>query len=230
MIKPVFVFDSRERFWPVGVDESLRLTKPLIRGGSLDSGVADHPSRMIADARAIDFGPRLDEHALGLLDPVVYHRMIHGDPLWWHQFWCWYVHNPWAIAGIGEHEGDWEFVQIGCIDKAGLYPVLVTGSQHHGGGKREAWACELHVASPVIYVARWSHANYFSLGRHDVDSCDGKGRRLEEYEIREFGTWATWPGRWGNSTGEGKSPESPGQQGIRWRAPHIFHTRSGNAS
>ena len=79
---------------------------------------------------------------------------------------------------------------------------------------------------PVIYVARDSHAMFFAPGRHNLDTCDGKGKRLTDYEVREFGPWHSWPGRWGNSTGEGRSPESPGCQGIRWKAPHLFHSQA----
>lgn len=214
MILPVFVFDSRESFWPIGVEDSLAATKAKLPRSFTSEAEASSTDR-------IDF-PAGMRHPV--LPPVAYHRVLADRHLWWHQLWLWFVYNPWEIAGVGKHEGDWELVQIGCADKAGNRPVLVTGSQHHTGGKHEFWACQLRGGRPVIYVARGSHANYFSLGAQGgLDVCDGKGLLLEDYEVREFGAWASWPGRWGNSTGEGKSPESPGCQGIRWRAPAAYH-------
>jgi hypothetical protein len=177
------------------------------------------------DAVRLDF--RADMRQPGL-PPVGYHRTVDGGGLTWRQFWLFYLYNPWSVAGVGKHEGDWEFVQIGCTDEAGEHPVLVTGSQHHSGGKREHWACKLTAdARPFIYVALGSHANYFAPGVQGggTDRCDGAGRTLgRDVEWREFGLWASWPGRWGNSTGEGKSPESPGCQGHRWTAPHLYHS------
>jgi hypothetical protein len=212
VITPVFTFDSRERWFPVGVEESLEATKP--HGRSLVDGAP------VPEATRLDFpaGMRQPE-----LPPVGYHRVKDGGHLWWHQFWLWYLYNPKVYAGVGAHEGDWEFVQIGCADKGGDRPVLITGSQHHSGGKREFWRTVRLGQRPVVYVARDSHANYFTPVADIEDQCDGKGRVLEEVEWRPFGPWASWPGRWGNSTGKGQSPESPGRQGFRWSAPHLYH-------
>jgi hypothetical protein len=206
---PVFVFDSREKWFPVGVEESL--TRYGVPIPPVDQPRIDFPTSMKTQP---------DD-----LAPVVYRREVRGGGLSWVQWWLWYLYNPWAVAGVGRHEGDWEFVQIGSANQS---PVLVTCSQHKTGGKREAWACEVQSDHPRIYVARGSHAMYFAPGRQGggLDDCDGRGRILVpgDYEVREFGPWASWDGRWGNSTGEGKSPESPGQQGVRWSAPHLFHS------
>jgi hypothetical protein len=159
--------------------------------------------------------------------PIVgYHRALRKANIWWHQFWLWYLYNPWEIAGIGRHEGDWEFVQIGCVDKAGDKPVLLTASQHHNGEKREYWRCELEDGRPVIYVALGSHANYFTPGSRGEDVADGKGKALTDIEWRDFGDWATWKGLWGNSTGAGRSPDSPGSQIERWQRPQTFHANA----
>ena len=165
----------------------------------------------------------------GMTDPtdtpvVGYHRALPGAELWWHQFWLWYLYNPWNIGGVGRHEGDWEFVQIATTDEAGDQPVLMTASQHHSGEKREFWRCELDGERPVIYVAVDSHANYFTPGDRGTDTADGQGDPLVDVEWRDFGPWASWPGLWGNSTGPGRSPESPGQQGARWHHPHLYHS------
>ena len=159
--------------------------------------------------------------------PVVgyHHRAVAGVSLWWHQFWLWYLYNPWNVAGAGEHGRSWEFVQLASVDAAGDRPVLVTASQHRGGEKREFWRCELANGRPVIYVAALgSHANFFTPGDRGLDEADGEGRTLSRIGWREFDAWATWPGMWGNSTGVGRSPTSPGTQGDRWRLPYVYHS------
>jgi hypothetical protein len=103
-------------------------------------------------------------------------------------------------------------------------PVLVTYSQHHTGSKREFWAASQKNGRPLVYVARDSHANYLAPLDNFEDSCDARGKRLEQVEWRDFGKWADWKGRWGSSSGEGKSPESPGRQLVRWKSPHMFHS------
>jgi hypothetical protein len=220
---PIFVFDSREKWHPVGVEESLKPSSYYWQGTSRQFAKGD-PSRLNAGVDCLDFPADMKQSDL---PPVGYHRATAGGPLVWHQYWLWSLYNPWSVAGVGRHEGDWEFVQIGVTPITDS-PVLVTASQHHSGGKREFWACELRDGRPVIYVALGSHANYFHAGRlgGGQDECDGKGRVLDSIEWRDFGPWKDWPGRWGNSSGQGKSPESPGCQGKRWHAPHLFHSEA----
>lgn len=210
MIRPIFQFAKNEKWFPVGVEESL-------------SRYHIQWERMNADfttVRRLNFPKDMKQPSL---PTVVYHRDIEREGLVWNQYWLWYLYNPWGIAGIGPHEGDWEFVQIATTIEDEV-PVAMTCSQHHSGGRRDYWTVELYENRPVIYVALGSHANYFSSGNKGIDTCDYEGYRMSNYETREFGAWKDWPGRWGNSTGEGKSPESPGNQTLRWRTPHLFHS------
>jgi len=151
---------------------------------------------------------------------VGYHRVVKQAGLFWHQFWTWWLYNPKKYVGRGAHEGDWEFVQLGCTDEAGETPVLATASQHHSGGKREVWRMVRKQGRPAFYVARDSHANYFTPVSDVEDTADGRGLVLDAIEWRPFGDWAMWPGRWGNSD---NSPQSPGHQGARWHQPAVFH-------
>jgi hypothetical protein len=152
------------------------------------------------------------------LQPTLYHRVVAGGSVWWHQFWSWWLYNPKMYAGFGAHEGDWEMVQLGCRDAEGNVPILMTLSQHDGGEKREYWRVPLEDGRPVVCVARDSHANYFEPTRSVTDQVDGAGEVLEP-EILEFGTWAEWDGKWGNSD------NSPGPLSTRraWMAPHAWH-------
>ena len=214
MVTPIFKLDSREKWRPQPVEtaeEHAKISRRRFQLSDLPEG-----------------GKRMD-FPDGLTDPqdtplVGYHRVSRRAELWWHQFWLWYLYNPWQIAGVGRHEGDWEFVQIATTDEAGNKPVLMTASQHRAGEKREFWRCEVEDGRPVVYVALDSHANYFTPGDRGMDEADGAGQVLSDIEWRNFGPWASWDGLWGNSTGAGRSPESPGRQAARWHQPHLYHS------
>jgi hypothetical protein len=213
VIAPILKLSSQEKWRPQPVETAERFAQiggePVVLSDLPDAG-----GRM-------DFPPSMRDPTN---TPVVgYHRVVKAASLWWHQYWFWYLYNPWSVAGFGRHEGDWELVQLGCVDAKGERPVLLTASQHRGGEKREFWHCELDDGRPIVYVALGSHANFFTPGDRGEQVANGKGRVLADVEWRKFGRWATWPGMWGNSTGAGRSPDSPGNQGERWHMPHIFH-------
>lgn len=225
---PVFLFDSREEFLPLAAEsvEALggKLTAPAGKTGPID--LADLPP----GGGRMDFPPSPRSYEAEMQEQfgnVGYRRAVDGGGLTWVQYWLWYLYNPKKVLVTGNHEGDWEFVQIAY---AGEQPVCVTTSQHRSGGARMWWEVELDEdGRPLIYVALGSHANFFApvdqfpeIG----DDGDGKGKCLDAIEWREFGPWATWPGHWGNSTGQGRSPDSPGSQGDRWKAPHRYHGKA----
>jgi hypothetical protein len=217
MISPIFKFDSRERWYPQPVETVERLGK--INGKGVDLSALPETGR-------IDFPDPEDMSDPDHTPGVGYHRVVYAEGLHWHQFWLWYLYNPWEIAGFGVHEGDWEFVQLATVDAEGDAPVLVTASQHRTGEKREFWRCEREGEEnprPVIYVAKGSHAHFYTAGPRGEDDANGKGDVLRDIEWRPFGKWATWPGVWGNSDGAGRSPISPGQQHERWEFPAVFH-------
>jgi hypothetical protein len=216
MITPIFKLNTREEWRPQPVETVERLA--TIAGQPVDL------ARLPAAGGRMDFPPDMKDPTR---TPVVgYHRALPAAGLWWHQFWLWYLYNPWQILDVGRHEGDWELVQLGCTDEAGERPVLLTGSQHRTGEKREFWRCEIEDGRPVVYVALGSHANYFTPGARGEDVANGRGKVVAAVEWRAFGDWATWPGQWGNSTGVGRSPDSPGRQNERWNLPHLFHSRA----
>lgn len=227
--EPIFVLDSREEFKPVAVESVEALDAELVNSDGSDGGkvkLADLPDsggwiNLPPDPRAYE---QAMEEKFG---NVGYRRTVKGGGLTWVQHWLWYLYNPKKVLVTGNHEGDWEFVQVGF---AGDQPVCVTTSQHHSGGARMWWEVQLEGQRPQVYVALGSHANYFEpvdqlpeIG----DDGDGKGERLTKIEWREFEEpWATWPGQWGNSRGQGHSPDSPGRQGNRWAAPHRYHSQA----
>jgi hypothetical protein len=203
MITPILIFDSNEKWFPVGVEESLEAV-----GVEFEDEPLNFPSTMRQ--------PKLP--------PVGYHRVVAEENVWWHLFGFWYLYNPKTYGpGVGRHEGDWEWVILGCNDKAGNHPFCVYGSQHQNGASRVAWKCERRPKArdgrPVIYVAEGSHANYLGPVDNLEDTADGKGRVLDDIEWRGFGLWADRPWRWGNSH------NSPGPLSTRviWRHPAIAY-------
>jgi hypothetical protein len=225
---PIFVFDSREDFLPVAVESVEAVGATMLLPDGKDDGPAsldELPSR----GGRMNFPPnpgRVEAEMEERFGGVGYRRQLEGGGLVWVQYWLWYLYNPKLVVVTGDHEGDWEFVQVGY---AGEQPVCVTCSQHHSGGSRMWWDVERRGGRPVVYPARGSHANYFApvdqlpgFG----DQGNGRGEVLETIEWRQFGEWASWPGRWGNSAGPGQSPQSPGSQGDRWSAPHRYHSKA----
>lgn len=206
MIAPVFILDSKEQWRPVSVEDSLAPHGYEWQGGTW--------TRLGRPVETLDLPPGLQQPSH--LPRVGYYRVQTGGGLEWHQYWTWWLYNPKVYAGRGEHEGDWEMVQLGCV---GERPVLMTCSQHSGGEKREYWRVSLSDdKQPLAYVARDSHANYFAPSRDVTDVADGKGLTLD-LEWLPFGSWASWEGRWGNSK------NSPGALATRraWKAPHAWH-------
>ena len=213
MITPVLRLDSREQWRPCAVETIIEVGARHADGSrvtSLDQLTAGH-------AR-IDFPKDMRQPVA----PVVgYHRVVTGGSLWWHQYWSWFLYNPKTYAGFGAHEGDWEMVQLGCRDPEGNVPILMSFSQHGSGTKREFWSVELIHGQPVVYVALDSHANYPTPTRDVTDQADGQGEELQPLWL-DFGPWAEWTGRWGNSD---NSPD--GLSGRRaWQAPHAWHSQA----
>jgi hypothetical protein len=151
------------------------------------------------------------------------------------QYWFWLYYNPKDVAGRGRHEGDWEMIQIRLENER---PACAVYAQHAHATKLSWDRVERDGTHPVVYVAAESHASYFEEGTHPAfgraDNAYGDGPHVMP-ELEEFGPWAEWPGRWGNSKGvlwwlpitalrppAGKSPESPGHQETKWCYPAKF--------
>jgi hypothetical protein len=235
---PIFLLDSHEHYWPIAVESVEAVPAglmvppqgPISREWPEDQyredGVVDL-SALPAGGGRMNFPPGPLEQEQRLRDEfggVGYRRELEDGGLTWIQYWLWYLYNPKTYVGIvGEHEGDWEFVQVAY---EGQEPVCATVSQHHSGGRRNWHQVELREGRPVIYVGRDSHANFFlpvDEIQEVADDADGEGPTLDQLDWREFGDWGTWDGIWGNSLGKGRSPKSPGRQGNRWYEPRSYH-------
>lgn len=193
------------------------------RGDYLDECGGSHA----ADARALRRGDGNSD--------VVYGRAKHEGGRLWLQYWFFYYYNDKGLLNVGQHEGDWEMIQLRM--GAGEEPDAVTYGQH-GGGERAAWEeVETHpaggVAAPLVYPARGSHASRLRRGSHAApmvpDHNDGLGPlvRPRLVAIGDDGPgWVLWPGRWGATRRreyfEADSPRGPREQ-ARWWSPASFH-------
>lgn len=225
--EPIFVFDSREEFRPVAVESVERIETTLAGAGERDGERVSLDSLPKSGRMNFPPNPRTYEAAMeSEFGNVGYRRVVEGGGFTWVQYWLWYLYNPKKVLVTGNHEGDWEFVQVAY---AGDVPVCMTTSQHHSGGARMWWEVEVLNGHPLVCAALGSHANYFtpvSQIPEIGDDGDGLGDVLDAIEWRDFDSWSTWPGLWGNSTGQGHSPDSPGSQGDRWSEPHVYHSKA----
>lgn len=154
------------------------------------------------------------------------------------QYWFYYYYNQWQFAGGGDHEGDWEWVQI-RIDESGS-PISAAFGQH-GAGERCDWDnVQTDSGTLVVWPAVGSHANYFHPGTYGVDEVpgpiDGEDETamaesylqddlalIDDTSTEDWGDWLTWEGRWGASGDPGApSPESPGRQSA-WEDAFAWH-------
>jgi hypothetical protein len=157
----------------------------------------------------------------------------------WLQYWFFYFYNDYAVAGFGLHEGDWEMIQLRL--GADVRPDLAVYAQHTHAQQR-AWAKVERAAddndAPVVYVARGSHASYFSPGSHWTgvwfDNADGRRRAPRPATLEIVGDaspgWVAWPGYWGDTRPlfsgdplDQPSPRGPSQHG-QWRKPDTLIT------
>jgi hypothetical protein len=169
------------------------------------------------------------------LNNRVYGRAVEANGRLWLQYWFWYFYNDYQLAlGAGTHEGDWEVIQL-RIHQDRDEPDVAVYAQHRHGEKRTWEDVEKLDGSPdtpVVYVARGSHASYFEKGFHQTDAwydvADGKRQspalKLEIVEQVEH-AWMRWPGRWGDTMPtdsgadiEQSSPTGPGTK-KHWRNP-----------
>jgi hypothetical protein len=154
----------------------------------------------------------------------------------WLQYWFFYFYNDFNLIGplikAGLHEGDWEMIQLRLGEDE--VPDLAAYAQHTAADVRPWSEVDLVDGNrPVVYVARGSHASYFTAGTHWLghgwDHANGK-RKTPEVELLEIEgdapgwEWVSWPGRWGGTVGgpvpliDDASPTAPIMHG-QWHNP-----------
>jgi len=148
----------------------------------------------------------------------------------WIQYWLFYYYNN-GILGFGDHEGDWEMVQVHVSNETGL-PHEVVFAQH---SYASACAVEEYEQSnetylgggPVVYVANGSHASYPEEGSYttevpgnpdtiypDEEEVPAVEPPVDNLDLAP--SWVAWPGLWG---GSGSSPRGPAMHTTQWNEP-----------
>jgi photosystem II stability/assembly factor-like uncharacterized protein len=104
--------------------------------------------------------------------PTVYARVVYCPGHTVVQYWLFYYLNDWRNV----HEGDWELVQLDFPERTvrelldeDISPVFAAYSQHQSG-QHMSWSDMVDGGlvrdnHPFVYVARGSHANYFTPGQ-----------------------------------------------------------------
>lgn len=152
----------------------------------------------------------------------------------WLQYWFFYYFNGSRKKGLGQHEGDWEMIQI-RLDESDK-PAEMTYAQHNKA-EQVPWdpdRVDFRDEAPIVYVAFGSHASLPTPGKHEApvfdDLCDGNGHLMRPTLIdisAEQQSWLHWPGRWGASRDDSYtlqvgSPCGPAFQRA-WKCPSLFH-------
>lgn len=253
--KPRLVYDSLEVYFadsaaiwtdsPANVlkraDGTVLAHPPQLSLALLGPHVYADGRRVLADDAIGETTRDYARHAAALHRDARYRDRVHGHARrdrggrQWLQYWLFYYYNDFQLTGqllsSGKHEGDWEVVQIRL--GPGEQPDKAVFSQHRGGESRP-WSAVAKVpgasATPLVYVARGSHANYFAPGAHWTglwfDHADGRGASIAP-TLDVLGdskpAWVLWPGSWGDtkqdsSPLDASSPRSPGRR-AHWLEP-----------
>lgn len=144
----------------------------------------------------------------------------------WLQYWFFYYYNDYPGTDLGDHEGDWEMIQL-FVD-VNAQPQVAVYAQHNGQTYCRWPAVPKERSRPVVYVARGSHASYFHTGHHGQDLfVDGDlVRPMRLIRVGQNSPrWLNWPGFWGASggiLGEFHSPRGPKQHDA-FNGPQAFY-------
>ena len=252
--RPALVYDPQEAYRAMSAASITDYDDNLLRRrkGAVVARAGAGLSLDLLSTYDVEDGDRLD--AVG--DHLAAARRFQGDAAYrervygrvkedggrvWLQYWLWSYYNPKHLLGLGRHEGDWEVVQVGLSGDG--EPEVATFSQHEGGEARDWDKLRRQGDHPIAYVAPLSHACYFEPGAHPyVLGVDNPDDSLPPVlpQVEPFAAWETWTGRWGSSTGVGsrflrgplaarfggRSPVSPGRQGMKWDRPAAWHLRA----
>ncbi len=212
-------FNEGENYFPTHVENFFDQSSLYDGDGDL---IIDEPtSEDLAEHPDSENYLALDNDAVEPHDYNVYSRVATARDDWIViQYWFFYVYDDKMVVpstDIGEHEGDWEMIQIELAPFGA--PLFVGYSQHYGG--EWAWWDDIEKEddSPIVYVAKGSHASYFESGTMFIDPLDwlephrGNGEHLssKDYTLTLFSNqpWLLFEGIWGGTTGLAPSPHGP---------------------
>ncbi len=184
--------------------------------------------------------------------PAYYAHVVHNEEKGCIaiQYWFFYAMSSWGVYEPGfanVHEGDWEMITV-FLNSISYRPVYIAYAQHINvkiidKKDHDKWIWdELPIENnthPVVYVARGSHASYYSEGNHwqiiGNDLTSKYGRRIAPGEWQrciiggdsytDWGWFFDYEGRWGTNKltdiiGDGSSgPYGPPAKGDKYYHP-----------
>jgi hypothetical protein len=200
---------------------------PHINDAILDTDVIDERSNDLdtykADAKRFQTDPHYRNRIYGHIVPHYERGFLAGA---WLQYWFFYYYNDFPGTDVGDHEGDWEMIQL-FVD-VDHKPQVAVYSQHNGHTYCFWDRVPKSNSRPVVFVARGSHASYFHDGHHGQDLFVDGDNTVPMRLIRVGSTsprWINWPGFWGASggiLGEFHSPRGPKFHGA-FLQPQAFY-------
>jgi hypothetical protein len=239
-----------------GAEESNRLIReeggviayanPALSEPNLSWGFLRPPGGTYPNGKLVDGGDRLSERTSdekGALSDILifeadseyreraYGRAKYDGGRWWLQYWLWSYYQPF-LEGFGDHEGDWEMIQIG-LNESGL-PELATYAQHSSGESCSWDDLDTSIGfygnlAPDVYVTWGVHASYTDPGAPPgTEFTDGEWPIPARVEVmKDASDWVEWPGVWGDSA---SSPNAPSTQGNKWSQPDAFYEEAGSCN
>lgn len=232
------------------------LTSSFLNGPGTPLASAPYNTAPGEPSASVDMGDYIDETnsyeqdaQRWQVDPnvadVAYGRAFQDvDGRWWLQYWLFYYDNPDTDLTVGDHEGDWEMIQVGVDATTGV-PAVTTYAQHQDSNAEGcAWPSVQKAFNnrndlvPVVYPSLGSHASYYRAGSYGFplitqERADGAGytANLAVSLVGEDSpSWIKWPGRWGSSSPGfvpgTPSPMGPEYQGEKWTSPAGFNAQS----
>ncbi|KAG0553841.1 hypothetical protein KC19_12G043100 [Ceratodon purpureus] len=189
---PLLKFDSRETFFPSGVDDFLPYMKLINQDGSdilnqpqpLTSSNLAYKSAQPLTTYLTTIKPlgenQIDERFMRGRKPTaqspvpIYTSIVRkqADVYYDFVYYAFYPYNQGKLVGVqrfGNHVGDWEHVTLRISFKNSTNPRLVQAysSQHSGGDclTPSNLTFVADTAHPILYVAQGSHGTYNKPGR-----------------------------------------------------------------
>ncbi|MFO7991299.1 MAG: PKD domain-containing protein [Thermoplasmata archaeon] len=212
---PILRFNEGENFFPTHVENFLEQSSLYDGDGML---IKDEvTSQDLVDNSGPENYLALDyDDAVEPYDYNVYSRVATARDDWIViQYWFFYVYDDKDIVpgtDIEKHEGDWEMIQIELTPYGA--PLSVGYSQHYGGELAWWYDIEKEDDSPVVYVAKGSHASYPESGGWQIggygEEYKGNGDELHplDYTITfsDNHPWLQFQGKWGSDSGSVPGP------------------------
>ena len=195
----------------------------LVKGGDRLSERTSNEEGALADIEGYEVNASYKDRTYG--------RVKYDGGRWWLQYWLWYYYQPF-LEGFGDHEGDWEMVQIG-LNEDGL-PELATYAEHSGGESCTFGELPTSIGyygnlAPDVFVSYGVHASYTNTEHLGVGEVANGAVPVNPQVETMYDTenWVQWPGKWGDSE---TSPGAPSTQGSKWTSPSEFYKEGGECT